>query len=103
MEFAQIIEFQTSKREEMQALIEEFRARRAESGGPSPSMVLVAADRDRPNSFMTIVRFPSYEVAMENSEREDTSEMAGRFAALCDGPPTFRNLDLMMEEGPPGD
>ena len=34
---------------------------------------------------------------MENSQREDTSAMAGRMAELMDGPPTFRNLDVLMD------
>lgn len=102
MEFVQIIEFHTSKPEEMQALAEEYQVMRGGTGGPSPSAILIVADRDRPNTFMTIVRFASYEEAMENSKREDTTEMAGKFAALCDDPPTFRNLDVMMEANPPG-
>jgi hypothetical protein len=31
---------------------------------------------------------------MENSRRPDTSEFAEQLANLCDGPPTFRNLDV---------
>lgn len=100
MEFVQIIEYQTSKPQEMKALGDEIEARRAgEEGAPAPTNVIVVADRDRPNTYMTIVRFPSYEVAMENSSREDTTEMAQKMAALCDGPPTFRNLDLVTEWG----
>ena len=102
MEFVQIIEYQTSKPEEMQALGEEVQAMRAEGGGVAPSSILVVQDRDRPNTYLTIVRFPSYEEAMENSQREDTSQMAARMAALTDGPPTFRNLDVVMEANPSG-
>ena len=54
-------------------------------------------DRDRENTYLTIVRFPSYEAAMENSQREDTTAMSGRMAELMDGPPTFRNLDVLMD------
>ena len=79
MEFVQVIEYQTSKPDEMAALAEEFLAQRAEDGGPAPSMVLVVGDRNRPNTYLTIVRFPSYEAAMENSQRDDTTD--GR--AVC--------------------
>jgi len=99
MEFVQVIEYQTSKPDEMAALAEEFLAQRAEVGGPAPSMVLVVGDRNRPNTYLTIVRFPSYEAAMENSQRDDTTQMAERFAALCDSPPTFRNLDVVVVGG----
>ena len=95
MEFVQIIEYQSSKPDEMRALGEEFMASR-EDGGTRPSVV-VTQDRDRENTYVMVIRFPSYEEAMENSQREDTSAMAGRMAELMDGPPTFRNLDVLMD------
>ena len=95
MEFVQIIEYQSSKPDEMRALGDEFMESRA-GEGTRPS-VLVTQDRDRENTYVMVIRFPSYEEAMENSQREDTSAMAGRMAALMDGPPTFRNLDLLVE------
>jgi hypothetical protein len=97
MEFVQIIEYQTSKPDEIQKLGEDFQAARAAEGGDGPVQVLAVKDRDRENTYMTIVRFPSYEVAMANSQRPETGELAGKMAALCDGPPTFRNLDVIAE------
>jgi hypothetical protein len=47
---------------------------------------------------MTIVEFDSYEAAMENSADPATSEFAERMMQLCDGPPTFHNLDVMSDE-----
>ena len=35
---------------------------------------------------------------MENYARPETSEFAAMMAALCDGPPVFRNLDVMWED-----
>ena len=35
---------------------------------------------------------------MENSNRPGTAEFAAQLAKLCDGPPTFRNLDVIREE-----
>ena len=97
MEFVQIVEYQTSKPEEIQALGMEYQSKReAEDGGAAPAQLLAVKDRDRENVYMTIVRFPSYEAAMENSQREDTNELAAKIAALCDGPATFRNLDVLM-------
>jgi hypothetical protein len=43
------------------------------------------------------VEFPSYEEAMANSELPETAEFAARLMELCDGPPTFRNLDVLRE------
>ncbi|MGH3848548.1 MAG: hypothetical protein ACRDRT_02395, partial [Pseudonocardiaceae bacterium] len=60
----------------------------------------IVKDLDQENVFISVVRFASYEDAMANSEREDTSELAQRIAALCDGPATFRNLDVVMDGDP---
>ncbi len=57
----------------------------------------VAADRDHPGRYQTIVEFESYEAAMENSNRPETHEFSAKMAELCDGPPTFRNLDVVQE------
>ena len=43
---------------------------------------------------MQIVEFPSYEEAMANSSLPETGAFAERLAQLCDGPPSFRNLDV---------
>jgi hypothetical protein len=52
------------------------------------------SDRDRPNTYVNIIEFESYESAMENSNRPETSAFAARMAGLCDGPPNFYNLDV---------
>ncbi|CAN7197644.1 hypothetical protein [Arthrobacter sp. LjRoot14] len=94
--FVQIIEFQTSRIEEIEQL---GRPSRTEGGTPSTFRRIVAtADRDRPGTYFTIVDFDSYESAMENSNRPETSEFAAKMAALCDGPLIFRNLDVMWED-----
>jgi hypothetical protein len=31
---------------------------------------------------------------MENSKRPETAQFAEQMQKLCDGPPTFRNLDI---------
>jgi hypothetical protein len=88
--FVQIIEMQTSRIDEFDALVDELRAR-----GPMPMVrATMAADRDRPGYYFNIIEFDSYEQAMENSNKPETTEMAGRMAELCDGPPKFYNLDV---------
>jgi len=90
--FAQIIEFRTSRIDELEALSEEFVARH---GLPTSFRRMVTADRDDPGLHRVIVEFPSYEEAMANSQDPETTEFASRMAALCDGPPTFYNLDVI--------
>lgn len=55
-------------------------------------------DRDNENRYLLTVEFSSCEVGMENSSRPDTGEFAAFLAKLCDGPLTFRNLDVLREE-----
>jgi len=42
-------------------------------------------DHDNPRHYMTIVEFPSYELAMANSTRPETDEMARELAARWRG------------------
>ena len=96
--FVQIIEYRTKKADEVRALGEEFQKTREAAGDlPSPTRMMMCADRDNPDTYVNIVEFPSYEEAMENSNRADTSEFAARMMELCDGPATFHNLDLLDE------
>ena len=89
--FVQIVEFKTSRPEEVEALANEMEPHAA-SG--TARRLTVTADRDRPGYHFTVIEFDSYEAAMENSNRPETSEFAAKMAKLCDGPPTFRNLDV---------
>ena len=91
--FIQIIEFQTSRFDEMQQLFEEMRGRLGDSGS-APMRGTTTADRDRPGHYLNIVEFDSYDVAMENSNRPEVGEYSARLAKLCDAPPKFYNLDV---------
>jgi quinol monooxygenase YgiN len=95
--FVQIIEWKTSRIDEVEKLQEEFRSTWQERKG-GPTRITVLADRDRPNTYMTVAEFASREEAEANSNSPETSEFAGRMAELCDGPPTFYNTDLMQQE-----
>ncbi len=93
--FVQIIEWKTSKIDEVRKLNVEWRDRFPAMG---PSRVLLCSDREDAVRFLTIVEFTSYEEAMKNSADPATSEFAERMMALCDGPPVFHNLDVLDEE-----
>lgn len=93
--FVQIIEIKTSRIDEVDALVEEMRSR----GGPMPMVrATMTADRDRPDHYVSILEFDSYEEAMANSNQPETSDIAKRMAALCDAPPKFYNLDIRRSE-----
>jgi hypothetical protein len=92
-DFIQIIEVQTSRFDELQALTDRYREA---SAGNKARRSTVTEDRDRPGTYINIVEFDSYESAMENSQRPETAQFAEQLAKLCDAPPTFRNLDVRL-------
>jgi hypothetical protein len=94
--FVQVIEFETSHIDEVQMLGEKFRAERSAAGDSVVIRGILTADRDRPGHYVQVVEFASYEEAMENSNRPETSDFAARMAALCNSPPTFKNLDVLQ-------
>jgi quinol monooxygenase YgiN len=89
--FIQIIEFQTSRFDELKALAEQYRM---DSSDNTARRVTLSEDRERPGTYLNIVEFDSYESAMENSKRPETSQFAEQMQKLCDGPPKFYNLDV---------
>ncbi|CAL9638922.1 hypothetical protein ABZ519_13345 [Streptomyces collinus] len=94
MKFVQIIDFETDRLEEMQQLIEEAGQRSAgRTGGPTRSMLL--KDRDRPNRYLALIEFASFEEAMRNSDDPETSRMAERLDALSLNERVFTNCDLV--------
>ena len=95
MAFIQIIDFQTSKIDDMLAMDREWEA--AASGQRTTRRRVLARDRDNPERFLNIVWFDSYESAMENSSLPVTQEFAEKMMALSDGSATFINLDVVEE------
>jgi len=93
--FLQIIEFTTSRAEELNALLDEWLEKT--EGKRTATRGIQCRDRDRANTWVQIVEFPSYEASMANSDLPETAAVAGRLAELCDEPPTFRNLDVIRE------
>ena len=97
--FVQIIEYRTSKPDEIAGLSDEFRkASEATPDGRPPGRAIVCADRDEVGRYFTIVEFESFEAAMENNDRPETNNFAEKMSALCDGPVKFYNLDLIQVE-----
>jgi quinol monooxygenase YgiN len=97
MAFIQTISFSSSRFDEMQKLMDEWDAAQSE---PSPGFIgtRLLRDRDRENAFLVIAEFESYETAMENSNRPETTAFAKRMGELTDGPPTYGNYDVLSSE-----
>ena len=94
--FVQIIEYRTSKFEEGQKILDEWRART--EGRRTAGRAMVLQDRDDPDHYFSVVEFPSYEEAMKNSELPETQELSQKLAALTDGGQSFHNLDVVRVE-----
>src|SRR3954468_22176436 len=90
----QIIEMQTSRIDEVEALIRELRDRLDDGGASAPRRGTMTADGDREGFYLSVIEFDSYEAAMENSNRPEVGEYAARLAKLCDVPPRFYTLDV---------
>jgi hypothetical protein len=67
---------------------------------PKPASVIVVGDRDRPGTYLTILRFNSYEDAMRHSESDATHERIAKFGSLMKGEMRFYNLDVLDETNP---
>ncbi len=96
MSFTQIIEMVTSRSDDVEALVDEWRA--STDGKRTARRGTFTQDRDRPNTFAQIAEFPSCGDAMANSDLPETAGFAMRMAGLCDGPMGFRNLDVRRVE-----
>ncbi|HUP87519.1 MAG TPA: hypothetical protein VM143_17840 [Acidimicrobiales bacterium] len=95
MAFVQIIEYTTSKAEEMRKVGEEWE--QAAAGEAKARRRVLCQDRDQAGRYFNIVFFDSHEEAMANSDLPVTGEFAQRMMALADGPPTFYNLDVVED------
>lgn len=96
MGFIQIIEIETGRPEIVEALVAQWRAET--EGARSAQRGTFTSDRDRPNTYVQIVEFPSYEDAMSNSALPETASFAESLREVCDGPLIFRNLDVRSTE-----
>jgi hypothetical protein len=92
MPFIQVIEYRTSRWDEMQELLTRYR--KETEGRRTAQRTTICVDRSAPSRYTAIVEFPSYEAAMENSNLPETEELAEAMLALCDEPPVFHNLEV---------
>jgi hypothetical protein len=93
MAFVQIIEFRSSRIDDILKLNAEWTDR---AGAETTARrEVLCEDRDNPGRYFQVVFFDSYELAMKNSELPVTQEFAEKMRGLADGPPTFYNLDIV--------
>ncbi|MFC0598475.1 hypothetical protein [Streptomyces palmae] len=96
MRFVQVIEYETAREEEMSRLFDEWMM--ATEGRRTVLREYHTRDRERPNHYVDILEFPSYEQAMVSKALPETERVAERLWALCDGEPRFIGLEVLDEE-----
>ena len=93
--FVQVIEYRTSRQDEIDAFMQDWRVRHPEMG---PRRVTVCQDRTTSGSYVSIIEFASYVEAMRNNEDPATREFSRFMMSVCDGPPVFHDLDVLQTE-----
>jgi len=96
MSFIQIIEFTTSRPDDFEDLIREWQD--ATEGQRRVLRGTVTRDKDKENTYVHIVEFPSFEDAMANSDLPATAMLAEKMDKLAQGSITFRNLEVERVE-----
>ena len=96
MSFVQIVELRTSNPDKLIALEREWE--QATDGERTARRRILTRDRNRPDRYLEIVFFDSYESAQENSNLAATRDFAERFTALVDGPVDFHDLDVISDQ-----
>lgn len=96
MTFVQIIDYKTSRQDDLNQLLDRYVSQ--SQGKRAVTHSIVGKDRENENHYVDVVEFPSYEQAMKNSHLPETDKMFQEMVALCDGMPSFTNLDVVRDE-----
>jgi len=95
VKFAQIIDFETEHMDDMRESMKQFEQQAmSEDRDVKPTHRMVLQDRDRPNHYLVVVEFDSYEEAMKNSRRADTTEFSEKMKAMT-STRDFTNCDVL--------
>ncbi|MFE0047144.1 ester cyclase [Streptomyces albireticuli] len=96
MAFLQLIDCKTRRYDDMDRLMDRWLE--LTEGRRTATHSVVGRDRARSDHYVEIVEFPSYEDAMRNSGLPETNRVFEEMVALCDGMPTFTDLDVLRDE-----
>ncbi|MFB6842045.1 ester cyclase [Streptomyces sp. NPDC056361] len=96
MTFVQIIDCKTSRVDDLNRLMDEWVEQT--KGKRTATHSMVGMDRSDASHVVEIVEFPSYDVAMRNSQLPETDRIFREMVALCDEMPTFTDLNVVRDE-----
>jgi hypothetical protein len=91
--FLQLIEFHARDLDDFGRIVEEWRERIGQEA--TARWGVVAADRDRPDTYVEMVAFPDHVSAMRNSEHPVTADFAKGLQEVTEGEASFRDLDVL--------
>ena len=91
--FLQLIEFHARDLDGFGRIVEDWRERMGREA--TARWGVVAADRDRPGTYVEIVAFPDHDSAMRNSDHPVTTDFAKRMQEVTEGEASFRDLDVV--------
>ncbi|MBT2367853.1 ester cyclase [Streptomyces sp. ISL-10] len=96
MKFVQIIDYKTDRFDGVNALMDQWVEKT--KGKRTTSHLIMGKDRSEGSHYVDIVEFPSYEEAMRNSKLPETDRIFQEMVALCDGMPSFTDLDVVRDD-----
>lgn len=96
MSFVQVIDLKTDRVDELRGLMDQWIE--ATEGKRTATHSIVGRDRSDSTHVVEIVEFPSYEEAMKNSNLPETNRIYEQLMALCDGEPSFTDLDVVGDQ-----
>lgn len=96
MSFVQILEFDTKRVGEVETLMNEWRTQTKSTR--TVKREVVAKHHSRPDHYMAIVEFASYEEAQRNSKLPETDRFNAQMTKLCEGPIEFSDYDVVRDK-----
>ncbi|WP_326808640.1 ester cyclase [Streptomyces sp. NBC_01186] len=96
MTFMQVIDCKTRRIDELNRLMDTWVE--ATRGKRTATHSIVGRDRADSTHVVEIVEFPSHEEAVKNSHLPETDRIFREMVDLCEGEPSFTDLDVMRDE-----
>ncbi|MFE9934292.1 hypothetical protein [Streptomyces sp. NPDC005533] len=99
MKFAQIIDFETERIDEVHDVLRAYEEQaRSEGRTGIPVARTLLKDRANAHRYLAVVEFDSYESAMANSDAPETKELAQRLSTLMTRPPVYTDCDIQDQQ-----
>ncbi|MFD0358019.1 hypothetical protein ACFVHW_30440 [Streptomyces sp. NPDC127110] len=96
MKFAQIIDFETERIDEVRELLRSYEEQaRSQGRTGTPVARTLLKDRANPNRYLAVVQFDSHDEAMANSDAPETNELAQALSALMTRPTAYTDCDIV--------